>query len=569
MTYTSKLNPYTLEIIKSSLTAIGDEMFFALQRTSMSPIIYETLDYSVGVTDRAGDLIAQGNGTTVFLGMIDSLVKDVLAKFGPGDDIHPGDMFISNDPYQGGGTHLSDVALVKPVFYREELVGFTVNKAHWVDVGGKVPGSFTPDSTEIFQEGIQVPTVKVMVNGKPVDGVLDILQANIRLPQDSMGDFWAGVAANNVGETRLLGLFEKYGKKAVFLAMKELLDYGERMIAAELKNLPQGTFYAEDWIDDDGLTDEPLKVCARIDITADRFKVDFTGTAPQAPGPINHSRTGLVSAVRTVFKALTNPQIPANGGCFRALEIVCPDETLFTAKRPAPTSIYWETMLYVEDLIWQALAEHVPDRLTAGHVLSVCANILSGTHPETKEPVILVQPLVGGWGAMLNRDGLNGQFSVADGETYNIPVEIIEARYGVHVDRYGFHNEDGGAGKFRGGKGLYFDIRIRSDEQAYFTGSFGRCKFPPWGIGGGQNGSSNYVEVIRAEKQAGDKEIYAKPARVPLNKDDVVRMVTATGGGWGDPKQRPRDKVLEDIKNGYITAEQAACYGGEKKRNKN
>ena len=192
MADSNKINPYTLEIIKSSLTAIGDEMFSALRRTSMSPIIYETLDYSVGVTDRTGELIAQGNGTTVFLGMIDSLVKDVLAKFGPDNEIHPGDMFISNDPYQGGGTHLSDVALVKPVFYRDELVGFTVNKAHWVDVGGKVPGSFTPDSTEIFQEGIQIPTIKVMAGGELIEGVLDLLKANIRLPQDSMGDFWAG-----------------------------------------------------------------------------------------------------------------------------------------------------------------------------------------------------------------------------------------------------------------------------------------------------------------------------------------------------------------------------------------
>ena len=185
-------NPYTLEIIKSSLTAIGDEMFFALQRTSMSPIIYEALDYSVGVTNHRGDLIAQGNGTTVFLGMIDSLVKDILFKFGESGNIHSGDVFISNDPYQGGGTHLSDVALAKPVFFQDELVGFTVNKAHWVDVGGKVPGSFTPDSTEIYQEGLQLPTIKVISRGAPVEGVLDILKTNIRLPQDSMGDFWAG-----------------------------------------------------------------------------------------------------------------------------------------------------------------------------------------------------------------------------------------------------------------------------------------------------------------------------------------------------------------------------------------
>lgn len=560
MTTNQTTNPYTLEIIKSSLTAIGDEMFYALQRTSMSPIIYEALDYSVGVTNQRGDLIAQGNGTTVFLGMIDSLVKDILLKFGEKGNIHAGDVFISNDPYQGGGTHLSDVALAKPIFFEDELVGFTVNKAHWVDVGGKVPGSFTPDSTEIYQEGLQLPTIKAISRGEPVEGVLDILQTNIRLPQDSMGDFWAGVAANTVGETRLISLFERYGQAAVFEAMESLLDYGEKMIAAELKKLPQGDFYAEDWIDDDGLRDDPVKVCVKISISQEKFKVDFTGSAPQALGPINHSRTGLVSAVRTIFKALTNPQIPANGGCFRAIEVICPDDTIFTAKRPAPTSIYWETMLYAEDVIWKAMSELLPDRLTAGHVLSVCASILTGIHPETKEPTILVQPLIGGWGAMHNRDGQNGQFSVADGETYNIPIEIMESRYGVHVDRYEFHNEDGGAGRQRGGKGLYFDIKVRSDESAYFTGSFGRFKFPPWGAAGGQQGSSNYMEVLRGGKQSEEREIYGKPALVELKKGDVVRMVTATGGGWGNPKERSKSDIELDLKNGYITKEQARLY---------
>lgn len=550
---------FTLEIIKSALTAIGDEMFSALRRSSMSPIIYEALDYSVGVTDRHGDLIAQGNGTTVFLGMIDSLVRDILKKFGSNNDIHPGDIFLSNDPYEGGGTHLSDVALAKPVFFQGELVGFTVNKAHWVDVGGMWPGSYTTDSTEIFQEGLQLPTVKVISRGEPVAGIIDILESNIRLPEASMGDFWAGVAANKVGEARLVALFEKYGRDLVFQSMHELLDYGEKMIAAELKKLPQGDFYAEDWIDDDGLGSEPLKVCAKISISENKFKVDFTGSAPQAIGPINNSRTGLISAVRTIFKALTNPQIPANGGCFRALEVICPEETVFTAKRPAPTSTYWETMLYAEDLIWKALAEHVPDRLTAGHVLSVCAVILANKHPDTKEDAILVGPLVGGWGAMQNRDGLNGQFSVADGETYNIPIEIIEARYGVEVEQYAFHNEDGGEGKFRGGKGVHFDVKILADK-ASFTGSFGRFKFPPWGVDGGRDGSRNYFEVFRRKTNSTEREIYGKAAQLKLLKGDVIRWATATGGGWGDPRSRAEDALAADLKNGYVTPDQLRRY---------
>lgn len=557
MTNQHQENPYTLEIIKSSLNAIGDEMFAAMSRTSMSPIIYEALDYSVGVTDAKGDLIAQGNGTTVFLGMIDSLVQDILAKFK--GKIYEGDVFISNDPYEGGGTHLSDVAIAKPVFFNDALVAFTVNKAHWVDVGGKSPGSFTTDANEIFQEGLQLPTVKIFEKSEPLSSVIDILQANIRMPESSMGDFWAGMAANNVGESRLHDLFQKYGEATVFKAMKESLDYGEKMIAAEIKNLPKGHFYAEDWIDDDGLSSEPLKVCVNIDITDDKFRVDFSGSAPQALGPINNSRTGLVSAVRTIFKALTNPKIPANGGCFRALEVVCPDKTIFTAKRPAPVSTYWETMLYAEDLIWKALAKEMPERLTAGHVLSVCAFILAGTHPETQQPIILVGPLVGGWGAMKNRDGLNGQFSIADGETFNFPVEITEARYGVQVNQYSLHNEDGGFGEFQGGKGCYLDYQIRCDE-AFFTGSFGRFKFPPWGVDGGHNGSSNYVEILRQGEHCEPPEIHGKPARLSLKKGDVIRMVTASGGGWGDPANRDRLTVEQDIKNDYLTTKQAKKY---------
>ncbi len=554
-------DPFTQEIIKNALVAIGDEMFLAMAKTSMSPIIYEALDYSVGITNAQGDLIAQGNGTTVFLGMIDSLVQDILQKFQPSGDIYPDDVFISNDPYKGGGTHLCDVAIVKPIFYQDELIAFAMNKAHWVDVGGMAAGSFTTDSTEIFQEGLQIPTIKVMEKGKPIAGVMELLQSNIRLPKDSMGDFWAGMAANKVAETRLVELFNRYGRPAMTQAMDDLLDYGEAMIAAELKKLPQGTFYAEDWIDDDGITGEPLKVCVRIDISEDKFKVDFTGSAPQTAGPINNSRTGLVSAVRTIFKALTNPGIPANGGCFRAIEVVCPDRTLFTAEHPAPVSTYWETMLYAQDLVWRALAEHLPERLTAGHVLSVCAIIFSGTHPKTGAPVILVGPLVGGWGAMQDRDGQNGQFSVADGETYNFPIEVVEAKYGVRVRRYEFHNDDGGAGQFRGGKGVALEYEIPTEGWT-FTGSFGRSKFPPWGTAGGQDGSPNYTEILRQGVRSDPPEIMAKPARIPLRKGDVVRMVTATGGGWGNPALRDKAAIEQDLLDGFITADQASTVYG-------
>ncbi len=319
-----------------------------------------------------------------------------------------------------------------------------------------------------------------------------------------------------VGERRFLGLCDKYGPTAVRTAIESLLDHGETMARQELARLPKGTFEAEDMIDDDGIGNGPFPVRVKVTISADEFVADFTGSNLQVPGPINNTRTGLVSGVRAVFKALTNPEIPANGGAFRPVRVVCPDGTVFTAQRPAPVSTYWETMLYATDLIWK--------------------------------------PLVGGWGAGHDKDGDNGQFCVGDGETYNIPIEVTETRYGVLVDQYEFHTEDGGAGEFRGGKGVILDYRIVSDE-AYLTGTFGRHRFKPWGMNGGQAGSNNYILVMR--KEGSREQPVGKVARRRLERGDVARLVTGTGGGFGDPRRRPREKVLADVHDGYITSEQA------------
>ncbi len=548
---------YTLEIIKNALVAIGDEMFAVLQRTSMSPIIYEALDFSVGLTDAQGNLIAQGQGTTVLLAMIDSFVHDILSKYGA-DGVHPGDVFIGNDPYKGGGTHLSDFGLATPIFDGEALVAFAVNKAHWLDVGGAVPGSFSTNATEIFQEGIQIPICRIVEQGRKRQDILDIIAANIRVPQESLGDLWAGVAANGVAERRFKELVAKYGRSAVLAAKEELLAHGEAMVLEELKKLPKGTFVAEDFIDDDGRGSDPLKVRVAVTISDDRFLADFSGSAPQVLGPINNSRTGLVSAVRLIFKALTNPHIPANSGTFRPVDVVCPDRTVFTAERPAPVSTYWETQMYAVDLVWRALAPHVPDRLPAGHMLSVCAVILAGTHVHTGKGVLCVQPLLGGWGAGKAKDGESGQFSAADGETYNIPIEITEARYGFLVEQYAFHTHDGGHGEFRGGRGVTLDYRIGTDSFTV-TGSFGRFKFPPWSMEGGRSGSRNELQIIRAD---GSVQTVGKVTGLQLGKGDLVRMTTASGGGWGDPRRRNKEKVRSDVRNQYITAAQASEYYG-------
>jgi N-methylhydantoinase B len=546
-------DPFTVEIIKNALVAAGDEMFYALQRTSQSTIIYETLDYGVGITDAQGRLLAQGNGVPLFIGTLDAAVGAVRQKFGASGRLHPGDIIITNDPYSGGGTHLSDVSLVMPIFFEGELVAFVANKAHWTEVGGKDPGSWTTDATEVYQEGLQFPNIKLFRESEVDDALLDLIAANVRLPAMTLGDLWAGVAALRVGERRVLELCAKYGRAALLETVEQMLDQGEQLVRLELQGLPKGEFYAEDWIDDDGIGNGPFLVKVKVTISDDAFVVDYSGSHPQVPGPINNTWTGLLSGVRAVFKALTNPGIPANEGTFRPIKLICPPATVFTAERPAPVSTYWETMLYATDLIWKAMAPHMPERLPAGHFLSVCGTVLSGLHPDSGEFFLLVEPLVGGWGASPLKDGESGQFCVGDGETFNIPVEITETRYGVLVEQYAFHDEDGGAGMTRGGKGVVLDYRALGEE-LYLTGTFGRHKYRPWGLSGGQDGSRNEIRVLRND---GSVEVYGKAARVRLARGEVARLITGTGGGYGDPQARPREQVLADLRDGYITAEQA------------
>src|SRR5947209_3617346 len=547
------IDPFTVEIIKDGLIAAGDEMFYALQRTAKSTIIYEVLDYATGLLDARGQLLTQGNGVAGFLGTLTFAVRYVLEKFGE-KDLHPGDIIILNDPYVGGGTHLSDVSLIMPIFYEGRLVAFSANKAHWTEVGGKDPGSWTTDATEVYQEGLQFPAVKIFEAGMPNQAVVDIIAANVRTPDMSIGDMLAGVAALRVGERRTQELFRKYGKDTVLHAMSELLDYGERMARLELQRLPKGTYEAVDYIDDDGIGNGPFEVRVKVTITDDAFICDFSGSSGQVPGPVNCGTTGLHSAVRAAWKAVTDPLIPANEGVFRPLQFSCPPRTIFTAEKPAPVSTYWETMLYAADLVWRALAPIAPNRFTAGHFLSVCGTVVYGLHPDDGSLYLLVEPQAGGWGAGMEKDGENGLVWVGDGETYVIPVEACETRYGVLVDQYALDHRGRRCGRVprrpRSGPRLPHHLGMGGSH-----GHLRPAQVPAGGMTGGQDGSRNYVEFIHDD---GRREILGKCARYMLKRGEVVRLHTATGGGYGPPSRRPREKVQQDLKEGYINPEQAA-----------
>ena len=544
---------FTIEIIKNALIAIGEEMFLALKRSSKSPIIYESLDYGIGVTDAHGRLISQGNGIPGFIGTLDAAVQRIIEKF-DANNIYADDVFILNDPYSGGGTHLSDVCMIRPIFYQHTLVAWTANKAHWTEVGGKDPGSYSADATSIYQEGLQFPGIKVYEKGIANQSLLDLIEANVRLPEMTLGDLKACAASLKVGEQRFLSLIEKYGQETTLTAIDKLLDHGDTMVFEKFKMLPKGDFYAEDIIDEDGMGHGPFVIKVKVTITDEEFICDFTGSSKQALGPINCTMGVLVSAAREVFMGVVKPNAAATDGCFRRLRVECPEGTILTAQRPAPVSSYFESMVCAADVIRKALSSAIPDVLTAGQFGSVCTISLSGINPLTKEPFLLVEPLVGGWGANIIKDGESGQFCVGNGETSNIPIEITEERYGVRVERYEFNPDSAGCGEFRGGKGVILEYRVLGDG-ADISSFFGRGITPTWGTNGGQNGSCNYIAII--DSDGNEKARFSRKSRYPLEKGDLIRLVTGNGGGWGDPLKRSAQSITKDIVNGFISEQEA------------
>ncbi len=545
-------DPITLEIIQNSLQAAADEMFAALRRAAMSAIIYEVLDMGTGITDKYGELAGSGAGIPAFVGVLDKTVKKIIAKFEPTGDIEAGDVFMTNDPYNGGVTHLNDMVLVMPVFAESKIVAWTANIAHWNDVGGMVPGSMSTDAIEIFQEGIIYPGVKLIARGKPIQAVFDILTANCRMPDFLTGDLWAGVASVRVGERRILEIVNKYGQDVFLHALEQYMDYGEQVSLNALKQLPKGIFSLEEEQDNG----QVYKVA--VEITADEFIVDLRGNPDQDGGPFNMSADEAVVSCQMAFKNVTAPNKTANGGTFRPLKVLLRQGTVFNPHHPAAMGIYYEIGMRLHDLIMRCLAEHMPDRVPAGGFASICGTLFGGIHPDTGRPYAVIEPELGGWGGSHTRDGMPGQFSPFHGETYNCPAEVAEARYGVTVDYLSFHDEDGGAGLHRGGKGVRIDYRIRSDN-AWLTVAYTRDKFPPWPLKGGQPGSPNHIIIRRTN---GEQERYAVVSGLTLNTDDVIQVMTATGAGWGDPLERNPALVQEDLKNGYITPEQANRYYG-------
>jgi N-methylhydantoinase B len=547
-------DPITLEIIQSSLQAISDEMFAAFRKTAMSAIIYEVLDMGTAVTDADGNLATSGAGIPAFVGVLDKAVQRIIELNGDPGEIRPGDIFVTNDPFYGGVTHLNDVVLAMPVFADGERVAWTANIAHWNDVGGMVPGSISNEAKEIFQEGLRLPAVKLISGGEPIKSVMEIMKCNSRLPDFLQGDMWAGIASARVGERRVLEVVGKYGLDTFRRALDSFMEHGEEVARRALVELPKGTFTLEEEQDSGAV------YSVRVEIRDDEFVVDLRDNPDQDGGPNNASRDGSMVAAQMAFMNLTGVHAAANAGHFRPLRLETRPGSVFDPKPPAAFATYYEVEIRLYDLIWRCLAQHLPDRLPAGSFGSICGTFIGGLHPDTGRHFTIVEPQLGGWGGSPHRDGNSAMFSGFHGDTFNCPAEVAETRYGLYVDQLALNDEPGGEGEHRGGRGIVLDYRVRSNG-CFFTCAYTRNKHRPWPLKGALEGSPNYAEVIRAD---GSREEYAVVTALDVNEGDVIRVHTGSGGGYGDPRRRAPEKVLEDVRNGFTTLERAReVYGVE------
>ena len=545
-------DPITLEIIQNSLQSAADEMFAAMKKTAMSSIIYEVLDMGTGITDARGEIACSGAGIPAFVGVLDKAVTAIADKFGKPGAVEPGDVFVTNDPYHGGVTHLNDIVVVMPVFADHRIIAWTANIAHNSDVGGMAPGSLTGEATEIFQEGLRLPAVKMISRGEPIPPVMEIIKVNSRMPEVLEGDVWAAIASVRIGTARLAEIAGKYGAATFEQAMTAFMDYGERVSRSALATLPKGTFSLAEEQDDGQVFN------VTIAIGDDEFLVDLRDNPDQAAGPVNTSRDSVMVAAQMIFKSLTDPWSPCNAGSFRPIRLETREGSVFHAREPAPVGFYYEVDLRAYDLMWRCLARHMPERLGAGHFASVCGTFIGGIHPDTGRPYTIIEPQLGGWGGREGRDGNSAMFSAFHGETFNCPAEVNEARNGLHVDRMALNLEPGGEGRFTGGRGIVMDYRVRADD-GFLTMAYTRSKFPAWGLDGGNEGSPNYVEFIPRE---GERRRFALVSGLKTRRDDVIRVVTGNGGGFGDPRKRDPDLVRRDVRNGLISAERAReVYG--------
>ncbi len=553
MTSLITIDPITLEVLGNALLSVAEEMGGTLVRTAFSTNIKERKDCSAAIFDAKGETIAQAEHIPVHLGSMLGIVREIKNKYSP-DQIKPGDMFVANDPYNGGGTHLPDITIAAPVFYNGRIQAFIANIAHHSDIGGRVPGSMSGDSTSIFQEGLRIPVVKILDQGRICQEVVDFILLNCRTPAERMGDLMAQIAANRMGLSRIEAVFDKYGQDLVLAGMEELMNYAERKMINGIKSIPDGSYEFADYLDDDGIDiGKPIKIQVKLQIKQDRITLDFTGTSRQVKGAINVVETALRATVYYALKAIIDPSLPANAGYYRPITIIAPEGTIVNPLVPAAVGARTDTCQRIVDVVFGAMAQVVPQQVVAGCNSAMSTVVLSGIDHRSNKFYVYPESLGGGLGARWNKDGMDG-VHVHITNTSNLPVECLESEYPLLVERYELREDSGGAGRYRGGLGFRRDYRVL--EETSFSSHADRQKLPPWGLLGGKEGATGRFVI----NPGTEKEIVLKSGKVSevvLHKGDLLSAQTPGSGGYGDPGERDVELVVNDVLEEKVSGQAA------------
>jgi N-methylhydantoinase B len=549
------IDPITLEVIRHGVICAAQQVDANITRTAFSPFIYEYKDYSVGLVDSGGQLIAQNTGAMPIF-VADSVglaVRDGLASYGR-ERLHQGDVLICNHAAVQG-QHLNNVVMYTPIFGgagQTALIGFFAINMHWIDIGGSVPRS-----TDIFMEGLQFRSIKLWSKGKPIEEVLRIIESNTRFPAEMLGDIGAQISGCLVGRDIIAGLADKYGVPTFLRAIEIILDQTEASVRDQIRAIPDGVYESEAMLDGDGDSDEPLPIRIRIVVEGDEITVDYSGIPPQVRGCINAGYYGGgQTTARVGFKYLLGSEEPANEGMFRPLKLILPLGTLLSADPTAPMGNYNRCFPTVIDAVIRTFEKALPERVTGGHfghfaVLRFIGRRLDGAMLDC------IDGGWGGWGAGFNHDGAGPFRTMAHGDTRTIPIELQETIYPFHVEQMSLWQDSGGPGAFRGGLG--FRKVYRMLEPCSLRIDFDRQRCPPWGVQGGKAAPAGCVTVV---KPSGESKRIFKTKAHPVLPGDIVIMEVGGGGGYGPPEQRPRDRVRQDVLSDYVSAEAAAAYYG-------
>ncbi len=555
----TEIDPITLSVLAGRMEQIADEMDATLFRAAFNPIIAEAHDASHGLYHATtGDTLVQGkSGLPIFVGVMSFAVKAVIEKAAADGDLKDGDIYIFNDAHIGG-THLSDMRLVRPYFHDRELFCYLASVGHWHDVGGAVPGNYNPGATEVFQEAFVLPPVKLARHGEVNQDIVDILLRNTRLPQSAMGDLNGQLGALDLGVKRMDELLSEYGAGTIAAALDALQDRAEALMRAELADLPDGRWEAEDYLDNDGITDAALKIRIALEIEGDRMVLDFTGSSPQCAGPVN---IALPTTVATAYVAIKHvfPALPANAGVMRPIEVIVPEGSMLSADFPAPTGGYTETILRMIDVVFSAFAQAAPERVVANAYGTINALSIAGKR-KNGSPWVMFSFYGGGHGGSVESDGLNHGNAPISTATIP-PLEILEAAYPVMFRQWALRPDSGGAGAHRGGLGAVYEIEVLEENgaEAFLFGERGR--FAPKGISGGGDGAMNVFTYQQADGWHAPP-LVSKMRGIRLKQGQAVRLETPGGGGYGAATARDVRAVARDVARGLISAGEAdAIYG--------